>query len=233
MDLIDLASSDRTGDEFNAFLSSLCDQLELDYASYCTINTVSDAVQGFATYPESWVKHYMGKGFQNLDPTIGMSARSIAPVDWSRLKNYDGFKTVFQNSRDFGISDCGLTVPIRGPFGECGLLSVTRDASDREWNMLKPKIITNLQTAAVTMHDLVMQSDVLSVALRRPVLSNREREVLQWTAAGKSQQDIGDILTISMRTVEVHLRSARSKLSALTTAQAVGRGISLGFIHPK
>ncbi|MEP5155622.1 LuxR family transcriptional regulator [Planktotalea sp.] len=233
MDLIDLASSDRTGDEFTAYLGTLCDQLELDYASYCTINTVSDAVQGFATYPEEWIKHYMGQGFQNLDPTIGISARSIAPVDWSRLKKHEGFQAVFQNSRDFGISDCGLTVPIRGPFGECGLLSVTRDTSEREWKRLKPEIITTLQTAAVNMHDLVMQSDALSIALRRPILSDREREVLQWTAAGKSQQDIGDILTISMRTVEVHLRSARSKLSALTTAQAVGRGISYGFIHPK
>ncbi|PKP61675.1 MAG: LuxR family transcriptional regulator, partial [Alphaproteobacteria bacterium HGW-Alphaproteobacteria-8] len=48
----------------------------------------------------------------------------------------------------------------------------------------------------------------------------------------KSQQDIADILAISHRTVEVHLRSARHKLYALTTAQAVGRAISLGLIYP-
>ena len=175
----------------------------------------------------------MGNGLQNRDPTIGVSARSIAPVDWSRLKGHDGFEAVFANGRDFGITDRELTVPIRGPYGECGLLSVTRDTSEREWGLLKSNILTSLQTAAVTMHDAVMQTDTLAVALRRPALSDREREVLQWTAAGKSQQDIGDILSISFRTVEVHLRSARSKLSALTTAQAVGRGISMGFIHPK
>ncbi|WP_366944699.1 LuxR C-terminal-related transcriptional regulator [Planktotalea sp.] len=45
--------------------------------------------------------------------------------------------------------------------------------------------------------------------------------------------DIGVILTISSRTVEVHLRSARSKLSALSTPQAVGRAIGMGFIQPK
>ena len=63
-------------------------------------------------------------------------------------------------------------------------------------------------------------------------MSMREREILQWTAEGKSQQDIADILTISHRTVEVHLRSARHKLYALTTAQAVGRAISMGLIYP-
>ena len=61
----------------------------------------------------------------------------------------------------------------------------------------------------------------------------RETEILQWIAAGKSQQDIADILTISHRTVEVHLRSARTKLNALTTAQAIGRAIGLGLIYPE
>ena len=77
-----------------------------------------------------------------------------------------------------------------------------------------------------------MGSDVLSRTLRHPNLSAREREALQWSAAGKSQADIADILSISQRTVEVHLGSARTKLHALTTAQAVGRGIALGIIHP-
>jgi DNA-binding CsgD family transcriptional regulator len=233
MDLIDLGNAEKNGADFTEYLNTLCDQLELDYASYCAINTVSDTVQGFANYPDAWIEHYMGNGLQNLDPTIGVSARSIAPVDWSKFKGNAGFKDVFVNGRDFGITDRGLTVPIRGPYGECGLLSVTRDTSESDWVALKSNILSTLQTAAVTMHDAVMQSDSLASVLRRPTLSLREVEVLQWTAAGKSQQDIGDILTISLRTVEVHLRSARTKLSALTTAQAVGRGISMGFIDPK
>ena len=233
MDLIDLGIKEKSGPGFTEYLQTLCDTLELDYATYCAINTVSNTVQGFATYPSEWIEHYMGNGLQDLDATIGVSSRSIAPVDWSRFKDHAGFQDVFVNGRDFGITDRGLTVPIRGPYGEVGLLSVTRDTSEREWQLLKTKVVSSLQTSAVTMHDAVMQSDQLASVLRRPTLSERECEVLQWTAAGKSQQDIGDILSISMRTVEVHLRSARTKLAALTTAQAVGRGISMGFIDPK
>jgi DNA-binding CsgD family transcriptional regulator len=70
-------------------------------------------------------------------------------------------------------------------------------------------------------------------ALGYSALSTREKEVLQWTAAGKLQQEIGDILSISHRTVEIHLRSAREKLGALTTVQAVGRAIGMGLIHPR
>ena len=57
-------------------------------------------------------------------------------------------------------------------------------------------------------------------------------EVLQWLAAGKSQQDVADILNISTRTVEVHVRSSREKLVALTTSQAVGRAIGMNLIFP-
>jgi DNA-binding CsgD family transcriptional regulator len=69
-------------------------------------------------------------------------------------------------------------------------------------------------------------------SLRFPALSTREKEILQWIAAGKSQQDVADILSISQRTVEVHLRSGREKLYALTTPQAVGRAIAMGLIYP-
>ena len=99
--------------------------------------------------------------------------------------------------------------------------------------MLIPEIIGGLQAAAVHLHDAVIQSDPLTRMLNSPNLSTREKEIMQWIAAGKSQQDIGDILNISHRTVEVHLRSARQKLHALTTPQAVGRAINLGLIYPR
>jgi DNA-binding CsgD family transcriptional regulator len=220
VEIFDLDSVDKTEEGFTSFLHDLCENLELDYATYCAVNTVSDQVIGFTTYDDAWKEHYTSQRFQNIDPTLHLPMRSIAPIDW-------------QHARDFKIKDQGLSVPIHGPYGEVGLISVTRDCSLGTWEKLRKNVITELQTAAVSLHDTVMQSDTLGYALRRPQLSSRECEVLQWTAAGKSQIDIGVILTISSRTVEVHLRSARSKLSALSTPQAVGRAIGMGFIQPK
>ncbi|GHG79727.1 autoinducer binding domain-containing protein [Pseudodonghicola xiamenensis] len=232
MDLIDLSAVPEAEDNFTAFLDELCDKLEFDYASYATTHPITGDVQGYANYPEQWKFHYMKQGMHRFDPTIYQSVRSIAPVDWSRFADDEKFRAVFYDARDFGITNRGLTVPVRGPYGECGLLSVTRDCSETDWKKLKREVIGELQFAAVHMHDNVMRSGVLHSALRRPTLSSRELQILQWTAAGKSQQDIGDILSISHRTVEVHLRSGREKLSALTTAQAVGRAIGLGLIYP-
>jgi DNA-binding CsgD family transcriptional regulator len=233
VEIFDLDSVDKTEEGFTSYLHDLCENLELDYATYCAVNTVSDQVIGFTTYDDAWKEHYTSQRFQNIDPTLHLPMRSIAPIDWQRLREHRDFDRVFEHARDFKIKDQGLSVPIHGPYGEVGLISVTRDCGLGTWEKLRKNVITELQTAAVSLHDTVMQSDTLGYALRRPQLSSRECEVLQWTAAGKSQIDIGVILTISSRTVEVHLRSARSKLSALSTPQAVGRAIGMGFIQPK
>lgn len=55
----------------------------------------------------------------------------------------------------------------------------------------------------------------------RAKLSRRQREVLEWVADGKSNQDVATILGVSVPTVEKHLRLAREKLGVETTAQAI------------
>ncbi|MDQ2095268.1 autoinducer binding domain-containing protein [Rhodalgimonas zhirmunskyi] len=232
MDLIDLSNVEESDGRFLRFLNELCDTLEFDFASYATTNPVNGAVQGFANYPDSWIEYYSAKHLHHIDPTIRRGSRSIAPVDWTCFEHDDAFDAVFRAAPSFGVAARGITVPVRGPYGDLGLLSVTRDCNDAEWDSLMRKVVGDLQVAAVHMHDNVMQSNTLLKALRRPQLSRREVEILQWAGEGKSQQDIGDILSISHRTVEVHLRSAREKMGALTTAQAVGRAIGLGLIHP-
>lgn len=232
MELIDLGRDPDVPGQIDAFLLQLREKLELDHLAYAGMNPVSNSVHGYVTYPGEWKEHYARSGFVTIDPAVHLARRSIAPVDWKRFDRNADFAKVFANARDFGISDQGLTIPVRGPYGDTGLLSVTRDCSAEEWQLLTRKIVGELQSVAVHVHDAVMRSDKLSRLLRTPALSTREREILQWIAAGKSQQDVGDILGISHRTVEVHLRSARDKLYSLTTPHAVARAIAFGLIYP-
>jgi len=52
-------------------------------------------------------------------------------------------------------------------------------------------------------------------------LSPRERDCLSCAARGMTYREIADALDISSRTVEQHLASARRKLGAHSTAQAI------------
>jgi DNA-binding CsgD family transcriptional regulator len=63
-----------------------------------------------------------------------------------------------------------------------------------------------------------------------PALSAREVEVLKWTLVGKSNQVIGQLLNISLSTVNFHLRSAMDKLGVASKHQAAAKAQSLGLI---
>ena len=232
MSVIDLSKIPFPENRLRLFLDKVCEAHELDFAAYAGIDPVEQTVQGFVNYPNEWQNRYVEQGFQRKDPTLLMASRSIAPVDWQRLRHEASFQTVFRAAHDYGIAEQGLTIPVRGPFGDIGLFSVTRSCSNREWSVLKREILGDLQHAAVNLHDHVMKVSLHTRKSAHQSLSAREVEVLQWVAAGKTQQDVADILSISNRTVEVHLRSARTKLAALTTSQAVGRAIGQGLIYP-
>jgi DNA-binding CsgD family transcriptional regulator len=55
------------------------------------------------------------------------------------------------------------------------------------------------------------------------VLTAREREVLQWVAAGKTNRDVAAILKVGLRTVEKHLEHIYEKLGVETRTAAVMR----------
>ena len=59
----------------------------------------------------------------------------------------------------------------------------------------------------------------------------REREVLSWLAAGKTDKDIGAILGMSPRTVQKHLQHIYEKLGVETRTAAVVRAMELGTVR--
>jgi DNA-binding CsgD family transcriptional regulator len=57
-------------------------------------------------------------------------------------------------------------------------------------------------------------------------LTARERDVLRWVAAGKTDRDIAEILSISPRTVHKHLQRVYAKLGVETRTAAVMRALA-------
>jgi two-component system response regulator NreC len=62
-------------------------------------------------------------------------------------------------------------------------------------------------------------------------LSEREREVLQLVAEGRSSKEIADVLSISPATVETHRTHLLQKLGLRNTAEVVRYATRRGIIH--
>ena len=141
MDLVDLSTVKGSTENFEVFIDQLCQRLGVEYGSYATMNPVTGAVQGYATYRRDWKEHYMRGNLHLVDPTLHKSALSIAPVDWSRFDRDAKFHAVFRSAHDFGIAPQGITVPIRGPYGDRGLLSVTAAMPEGDWRRMTRQIV--------------------------------------------------------------------------------------------
>ena len=185
----------------------------------------------YVTYPESWVEHYRDLDFVATDPVVTTTANSLLPVNWDSLETrHPKARQMFGEAQEFGIGARGLTVPIRGRYGERALLSLTSDLSAADWTDFCRRNVGDFQVLAYHIHKMVLSSHGISPEV--PHLSAREHEVLKWASSGKTVSDTAEILGLSERTVKFYLENVRHKLNCLNTTHAVARAISLGLIPP-
>ena len=71
----------------------------------------------------------------------------------------------------------------------------------------------------------------LATSLTRPELSERELQVLQQMAAGKSNKEIGQVIYVSENTVKAHVKSILAKLDAIGRTEAIAIAIKRGLIQ--
>ncbi len=102
-----------------------------------------------------------------------------------------------------------------------------RDFSDRERALLD---LVREPLAALYRNLLVRKKEGGFAALP---LTGRERDVLSWLAAGKTDRDIGEILGMSPRTVQKHLQHIYQKLGVETRTAAVVRAMEMTSAAPR
>lgn len=79
---------------------------------------------------------------------------------------------------------------------------------------------------------VVVQAYVANAALEAPELTEREREVLQLVAEGKTSKDIAERLGISWKTAESHRTHIMEKLAIHDIAGLVRYAIRHGLVQP-
>ncbi|THT95899.1 LuxR family transcriptional regulator [Lampropedia puyangensis] len=118
-----------------------------------------------------------------------------------------------------GLGVHGLQVPVYGLSGLEGAMSVGGERINASAQVrMAFRLIAH--AAFMTARKLLESPAEDSIG----GLSEREREVLAWTAAGRRQIEIAATLGLSERTIENHLRRIRKRLGVVTTAQAIRRG---------
>ena len=179
---------------------------------------------------ETWLDRYVSQDYVQIDPVARRLQNASDPFVWSEIiagLDLDGAAAqVMDEAASIGMRD-GLCVPLYDLDGRRSVLSMAAHHIDLS---AADKGVLHLVAmyAQNRIRDLV---DRQAVRVARALLSPRERECLQWTAAGKTSWEIAAILRLSQNTTDGYIASATRKLGAANRTQAVAEGIRRGIIH--
>lgn len=208
---------------------ALAQQLGMEFLGYrLTGRPLKEGPQVmlFNNYPRAWNEHYQHNEYQRTDPTLLHCHRSTMPVLWTD-QLYTDAPHIRQMAQEHGLRHGWSqgTQDLRGnqsvlcvsrPHGEVSIAELYEKSAQTLWlcNLLHTLMVAKLHPP---------KGSVFS-------LSAREREVLKWTAAGKTAEDISCILTLSRSTVNFHIRSVTSKLNTTNKTSAVAIATLHGLI---
>lgn len=225
-------SFDDTSNAENA-LSFIKSEIDISDAAFLVTNLPTNAGIGtyaLSTYSDDWHKHYMARSYLDIDPVVQNALTRITPFDWDVPDPTPELATFFGEAREFGISNTGFSVPIRGIRGDIGVFSVSSDLSTQDWRLYSREHQSDLMLLAYYFY--MASVDMEHPENRSVSLSPREYDVLSWISRGKSAHTVAAILGLSQKTIELYLSNVRVKLRAANTTHAVAKAVKWGMIDP-
>lgn len=185
-----------------------------------------------STYPEDWQTHYLQNDLSRIDPVVKWATGTNRPFRWKdieRRTNLSRRQTAFLREGEAAGLYNGVGVPFSGPaFQVGGIALATSLPSAHQLSNL------DLLAAYVNHFYAIYKRLVLGDRRNTPAgvkLTDREREVLIRVAHGRLNHEIAEALSVSVDTVEYHLKNIYAKLHANNKASAVAIGLTSGLFR--
>jgi len=190
-------------------------------------------------WPGHMIDHWERQRYILVHP-VHMAAR----VEWSPFywTNKGRWSCAIETDRlqrkllhsiyDIGVKG-GITVPVHMPMGHVSAVSFT-SFKETDWNGLLADHQASLIAAASLFvhHARRAQYQDIPDTTHYPRLTRREIECVNLVAAGSSDTEIAEALSLSYPTVRFHLENAGRKLKSRSRGQTAARAAQLGILRP-
>lgn len=222
-------------DEYQLFevVKSTASKLGFDYCAYGMQSPLSIAEPKtimLNNYPQAWQQRYVEQQYVKVDPTVQHCMLSLKPLVWSsQYTHTQAEKDFWEEARSYGLN-VGWAQSSRDFIGTRGMLTLAR-SSDQLSEKEQKAQYTNMYWLTQTVHSSIAKivNDV-EFSQFNLYLTNREKEVLRWTAEGKTSAEIAQILGVSERTINFHLSNSMQKLNVNNKISAAIRAVMLGLL---
>lgn len=180
------------------------------------------------TWPDEWLVQYRFENYFWSDPVTKLSFGYAQAFTWAEARDRStrtqAALRIASEAKSIGMVD-GLGFPMGDPSAAQAVVSLAADQMIRLPDSAKALIRMMCVACEVRAIQLIEKPPAM-----RP-LTDKEREVLQWIANGKTTGEAADILGLSNPTIAKHLNSAKQKLSSSNITQAVAIGLTTRQIH--
>jgi len=181
-----------------------------------------------SNYPQTWVDRYVSQNYFAVDPTVWHGLSQMSPLIW-RADSQTQSVEFWDEAEHHGLRH-GWCMPSISRTGAIGLVTMVRSGEPIDERELAEKgykmsWLANMANYAMSMHLLTRFVPEYAVEL-----TARERETLQWSAAGKTYAEIAKIMPVDDRTVKFHLVNAMRKLNATNKTEASVKAAMLGLL---
>lgn len=181
-------------------------------------------------YPSEWMTHYNANDYTVFDPVRCQMHAADNVFVWDDLLEKSPLtkKQVgcLREGEDAGLKN-GIGIPLRGPHGAIAGIGAASSAGgvDLDKNSLSYINLISHQfyTAFLSLEKTEQSKEIH--------LTEKEREILQWSAKGKTRWEIGEIMGISENTVMYHLKNVFQKLECNNITMAVLKALYAGIIQ--
>jgi DNA-binding CsgD family transcriptional regulator len=185
---------------------------------------------GLATsYPEDWMKFYKEKDYHLVDPVTHRCLNSRIPFFWQDVVEEPNIAKesmkLMNEATDCGVT-AGIGLSLCSTVGEKVGVGLARKTPSKDKDY---QFLAGAYLLSVCFHE--KYRDLLTKPLVVE-LSEREKEVLQYAAEGKTDEIISVLLNIKVSTVRYHWSNIFRKLDANGRAYAISKALLLHLIDP-
>jgi LuxR family quorum sensing-dependent transcriptional regulator len=180
--------------------------------------------------PQAYIDRYKEQNYLVRDPLVTELRKSVHPYTWGDIRQRRKLtKTearIMDEGRDFGVRE-GIIIPIVTLSGSLSVFSPCGPDPDLSQRARSAIELIGIYSQQALKRALI--HDRREEAAHAP-LTPREREIMQWVAVGKSDEEIATLLSIGAATVTTHVESSKRKLDAFRRTYAVVQAIRFGEI---
>lgn len=181
--------------------------------------------------PEAFSSTYASTAIGKRDPVLRRLKRLSAPFVYDQTMYVkEEAADLWDAQAQFGYKT-GIAMALHLSGGKHFVMGVDRDQPLPDDDIAVTRMMADLQLLAVHAQEtavrlLAPQPQMETV----PHLTEREIEILKWTAEGKSGWAVGQILNISEHNVKYHVNKILVKLAVGSKHQAAAKAKALGLI---